>query len=340
MTVYIKDNPEYFSLALMSMVNQTKKPDEIVLVKDGPITNELQKVIDNVDRNYPELIVQVQLPNNKGLGFALNEGIKVCKNELLARMDSDDISMPTRCEKQVAEFEKNPKLDIVGCPVIEFVGEPDNEVGKRNVPLDNEAIYKYCRKRDPFNHPTVMYRKSKVEEAGCYGNLRKNQDTDLWIKMLTKGAVCENLSEYLLKFRFDEVTNKQDEAANKQDENVSKLDEIIYPMYLPTGTTFKGEETVKTDDSERVILSFTGDKSFIMIEEVSKVPGEFEVSNTDGELVFYENILGSLTDTSLNWTANGKDYYIIAENLSNEELLKVASSTGTVSLTKTIKTPD
>lgn len=134
--------------------------------------------------------------------------------------------------------------------------------------------------------------------------------------------------------KTNEVTNKQDEAANKQDENVSKLDEIIYPMYLPTGTTFKGEETVKTDDSERVILSFTGDKSFIMIEEVSKVPGEFEVSNTDGELVFYENILGSLTDTSLNWTANGKDYYIIAENLSNEELLKVASSTGTVSLTK------
>ena len=138
-------------------------------------------------------------------------------------------------------------------------------------------------------------------------------------------------------FEIDSIIKydtKTDEVTNKQDENVSKLDEIIYPMYLPTGTTFKGEETVKTDDSERVILSFTGDKSFIMIEEVSKVPGEFELSNTDGELVFYENILGSLTDTSLNWTANGKDYYIIAENLSNEELLKVASSTGTVSLTK------
>lgn len=137
-------------------------------------------------------------------------------------------------------------------------------------------------------------------------------------------------------FEIDSIIKndtKTDEVTNKE-ENVSKLDEIIYPMYLPTGTTFKGEETVKTNDSERVILSFTGDKSFIMIEEVSKVPGEFEVSNTDGELVFYENILGSLTDTSLNWTANGKDYYIIAENLSNEELLKVASSTGTVSLTK------
>lgn len=120
----------------------------------------------------------------------------------------------------------------------------------------------------------------------------------------------------------------------KPDENVSSLDEIIYPMYLPSGTTFKGEETVKTEETERVILTFTGDKSFIMIEEVSKIPNEFEISNTSGELVFYETILGSITDTSLNWTMNGKDYYIIGENLTNEELLKVASSTSTVSLTK------
>ena len=203
MTVYGKDNPEYFRKALMSMVKQTKAPDEIVVVKDGPITNELQDVLDRVDKKYPNLVVQVQLPKNLGLGLALNEGIKVCKNELLARMDSDDISMPSRCEKQVAE------LDIVGCPVIEFVGEPNNKVGRRDVPLDNDAIHKYCRKRDPFNHPTVMYRKSKVEEVGCYGDLRKNQDTDLWIKMLANGVVCKNLSEYLLRFRFDEGTYKK-----------------------------------------------------------------------------------------------------------------------------------
>lgn len=209
MTVYGKDNPDYFKMALMSMVTQTKKADEIVVVKDGPITRELQKVLDDMDNQNPNLIVQVQLPANKGLGLALNEGIKVCKNELLARMDSDDISLPTRCEKQVAEFEKNSDLDIVGCPVIEFVGEPDNEVGKRNVPFDNVAIHKYCRKRDPFNHPTVMYRKSKVEAVGGYGNLRKNQDTDLWIKMLSNGAVCKNLTEYLLRFRFDEGTYKK-----------------------------------------------------------------------------------------------------------------------------------
>lgn len=118
------------------------------------------------------------------------------------------------------------------------------------------------------------------------------------------------------------------------DEGVSSLNEIIYPMYLPSGTTFKSEETVKTDETERVILTFTGEKSFIMIEEAAKTPEEFEVNNTSGELVFYENILGSITDTSLNWTMNGKDYYIIGENLTNEELLKVASSTSTVSLTK------
>lgn len=208
MTVYIKDNPEYFFLALDSMVKQSYPPDEIVLVKDGPIVESLQKVIDeHIAAGAP--IVQVQLPQNKGLGLALNEGIRVVKNELIARMDSDDISMPTRCEKQVAEFDKNSDLDIVGCPVIEFVGEPDNKVGKRDVPLDNDSIHQYCRKRDPFNHPTVMYKKSKVEAVGCYGDLRKNQDTDLWIKMLSNGAVCMNLPEYLLRFRFDEGTYKK-----------------------------------------------------------------------------------------------------------------------------------
>lgn len=209
MTVYGKDNPQYFKHALLSMIKQSKTPDEIVLVKDGLVPRGIQDVIDETDKKYPNIIVQIQLPKNLGLGLALNEGIKKCKNELIARMDSDDISMPTRCEKQIGEFEKNPQLDIIGCPVIEFVNKPRNVVGKRNVPLDNESIYRYCRKRDPFNHPTVMYRKSKVEEAGYYSDLRKNQDTDLWIKMLSKGAICANYPEYLLRFRFDENTYKK-----------------------------------------------------------------------------------------------------------------------------------
>ena len=118
------------------------------------------------------------------------------------------------------------------------------------------------------------------------------------------------------------------------EETKATLGEVVYPMYLPMGTKFKSEETVKTDTEERVILTFTGDKSFILIEEASIRPKEFEVTTTSGELVFYENVLGTLGESSLNWTMDGKDYYIIGTNLTNEELLKVASSTSVVSLSK------
>lgn len=209
MTVYGKDNPEYFRKSLLSMLKQTKEPNEIVIVKDGPVSIEIQEIIDEFSIKYEDVIIQVQLEKNIGLGLALNEGLKVCKNELIARMDSDDISLPTRCEKQIEEFLKNPNLDIVGCPVIEFVGETDNVVGKRDVPLDNMTIHKYARRRDPFNHPTVMYKKSKVMKYGPYGNYRKNQDTALWIELLSNGCIASNIEEYLLMFRFDEGTYKK-----------------------------------------------------------------------------------------------------------------------------------
>ena len=140
-----------------------------------------------------------------------------------------------------------------------------------------------------------------------------------------------------LKFNidFDDDYFEIENHSNGKNTNVSGIiDEIVYPMYLPSGTKFKSEETVKTDNSERVILTFTGDKSFILIEEAAKNTDNFEVTSVSGELVFYENVLGNLTDKSLNWSQNGKDYYLISENLSNEELLKVASSTSVVSLTK------
>ncbi len=208
MTIYKKDKEDYFALALDSMLNQTYKPDEIVLVKDGEITAELQKIIDErTELGVP--IVQVQLPQNLGLGLALNEGIKVVKNDLIARMDSDDYSMPERCELQVAEFERHPDLDIIGSPVLEFVGTIDNIIGERNVPITNEAIYKFAKRRDPFNHPTVMYRKNAVQSVGGYSDYRKNQDTDLWIKMLLNNAVCMNLTTPVFRFRFDEGTLKK-----------------------------------------------------------------------------------------------------------------------------------
>lgn len=207
MTVYKKDNPLYFKMALDSMINQTLKPDEIIIVKDGEITNELEDVIcQNKKRGN---IIEVQLDKNVGLGKALNEGLKMCKNELVARMDADDISLPERCEKQVRKFKEYPNLDIVGCSVKEFVNEPNNIVGKRDVPSDNMSIRKYAKRRDPFNHPTVMYKKSKVLKYGPYRNYRKNQDTALWIDLLSNNCIAANISEYLLLFRFDESTYKK-----------------------------------------------------------------------------------------------------------------------------------
>lgn len=208
MTVYRGDNPSYVETSIKSVLNQTHLSNDIVIVEDGPLTEELEALVSSFENTHSEINV-VRLPNNVGLGKALNEGLPICKNELIARMDSDDISMPERFEKQVKAFEEDPELDIVGCPVKEFVGSPDNVVGKRNVPLDNESIHKYVRRRDPFNHPTVMYRKSKVMKYGPYGDFRKNQDTDLWIKLLSNGCKAINIDEYLLMFRFDEGTYRK-----------------------------------------------------------------------------------------------------------------------------------
>lgn len=206
MTVYKKDKPQDFLLSLESMCRQTISPDEIVIVKDGPIPQLLQDVIDNCKEKYSINFNEIQLPINKGLGLALNEGIERCHNELIARMDADDYSMPQRCEKQLDAFIRNPALDIVGCSVSEFIGDINHIVGMRIVPLSNQEIYRFARKRDPFNHPTVMYRKSLLEKVGKYSDYRKNQDTDLWIRMLQNHAECLNLADDLFRFRFDEET--------------------------------------------------------------------------------------------------------------------------------------
>ena len=233
MTVYTKDNPDYFALSLDSMINQTCTPDEIVIVKDGPIRKRLQDIIDS-RKNRQVKIIQLQLPVNKGLGLALNEGIKICKNELIARMDADDYSMPNRCELQLKAFEKYTDLDIIGCPVDEFVDDIDNVVGCRNVPYTNDEIYAFAKKRDPFNHPTVMYKKSVVLKAGMYSDYRKNQDTDLWIKMLSNGAQCMNLKEHVFRFRFDSDTYRK----QKSWVNTKILLEIRYKAWQSGFNTF------------------------------------------------------------------------------------------------------
>ena len=209
MSLYIKERPEYFSAAVESIINQTAAPDEIVIVKDGPLTQELDDMVLKYERAYPELLHIVLSETNLGLGKALNLGLKHCKNELVARMDTDDIAKPERCEKQLRVFAENPELSIVGSFVDEFYSSTDEIVSVRAVPEKHEDIYNFAKKRSAFNHPAVMYRKSKVLENGGYADLRRNQDVDLFGRMLFSGCKAQNIGESLLYFRSNDALAKR-----------------------------------------------------------------------------------------------------------------------------------
>lgn len=197
MSLYKKEHPEYLRLALDSMINQTVKPDEIVLVEDGPLTDELYKVVED----YKEYLTIVVNEKNLGLGLALNEGLKVCRNELVARMDTDDISKPDRCEKQLRYFEAHSETTTLGGQIEEFIGSPDEVVGKRIVPETDEQIKQYMKKRCPFNHMTVMFKKSDVIKAGNYQEWFWNEDYYLWIRLALEGFVFANLPDTLVYTR-------------------------------------------------------------------------------------------------------------------------------------------
>ena len=209
MSLYKKENPEYLRVAIDSMLTQTVAPDEIVIVEDGPLTEELYSVVNAYVEKYPALFQVVVNEKNIGLGLALNNGLKACRNELVARMDTDDISKPERCEKQLEVFEKHPELSIVGAWVDEFHSTPDKIVSVRAVPKTHEAIYEFAKKRSAFNHPVVMYRKSKVLEHNGYSDLRRNQDVDLFGRMLYAGCKAQNIGEALLYFRSNDDLAKR-----------------------------------------------------------------------------------------------------------------------------------
>lgn len=209
MSLYKEEKTEYLRLALDSMLTQTVQADEIVIVEDGPLTKELYSVLDEYKRKYPVIIHRCRNKDNLGLGISLNRGLRVCRNELVARMDTDDISKPDRCEKQLQKFEEKPELVIVGSHIDEFVGDVYNIISSRKVPITAEKIYQFAKRRSAFNHPTVMYRKSKVLEAGGYTDIRRNQDVDLFGRMIFAGCKAENIDESLLWFRSNDDLAKR-----------------------------------------------------------------------------------------------------------------------------------
>lgn len=200
MSVYVKDNPLFFRLAVDSVFSQTMPPNEVVIVKDGRLTSELEAICADLTKDYINIRL-ITLSNNVGLGLALQYGINECHNDLIARMDSDDICLPNRFEMQLQEFAANPKLVVCGGYIREFVHKVDDGQNIRRVPIHKDDIYDFGKKRNPFNHMTVMLRKNAVISVGNYQPYYLMEDYYLWFRLMQAGADMLNIPQILVNVR-------------------------------------------------------------------------------------------------------------------------------------------
>lgn len=196
MSVYKKENPTFLKASLDSIYAQTRRPDEIVLVEDGEISLALEEVISQ----YSDLHV-VKLEKNLQLGRALEAGLKACHHELVARMDTDDIMMLDRLEKQYQFMLEHPEVAACGGDIAEFT-EEDSILREKHMPTSPQELYRYGKKRNPLNHMTVMFRKSAIEAVGGYRHFPGLEDYDLWSRLLANGYQIANIPEVLVKARI------------------------------------------------------------------------------------------------------------------------------------------
>jgi glycosyltransferase involved in cell wall biosynthesis len=198
--IYHGDVPSYLERSLHSAVlEQQRPPDEVVIVQDGPVTDELTVVVARFRSQAPMPVKVVALQQNVGLGSALEAGLAVCAHEVVARQDADDVSLPHRFAVQMPHIEAG--ADIVGSAMLEFGEHEDDVVGRRTPPTDPVAIARYARFHDPFNHPTVVYRRSAVAAAGGYQHLDLLEDYWLFARMIEQGARVANVAEPLVLYR-------------------------------------------------------------------------------------------------------------------------------------------
>lgn len=198
MSVYIKENPLFLRESMESILNQSVLPNQIVIVKDGPLTNELDASLTEYKQKYNDIIDLVTLDENMGLGNALNQGLKICKYDLVARMDSDDIAVRHRFEKQLEVFYKDMNVSLVGSYIYEFEKSIDNILAIRKVPCLHQEIKRFAKRRNPFNHMTVMFRKEAINQSGNYPSIYGYEDYFLWAKLIMKGNKTCNIPEPLV----------------------------------------------------------------------------------------------------------------------------------------------
>lgn len=210
MSVYNGEKPEFLRQSMESILNQTVMPDEYIVVKNGPLTTELDEVLKEKEKQYPNMFTYVKHEENQPLGVALDSGIAVSRNELIARMDSDDVAFPERCEKLIKCFENDPDLSICGTFLAEFYNDDINNVQTiRELPVDDKSIKKFARRRSPFNHCSIMFKKSEVVRCGGYGTSRRKEDLDLFSRMLNMGCKGHNIPEVLMYGRANEASFKR-----------------------------------------------------------------------------------------------------------------------------------
>jgi len=203
MSIYKQEKPEYFDKALKSIWDdQILKPDEIILVKDGGLTDKLAEVIKKWQEKLPEVLIVVGYEENKGLGYALNYGLEYCKSAYIARMDTDDIALPERFKKQIGFLDKND-VDVVGsCAILSaiLIDSNDNEIGLKRV--EEKINFNSLLKKCDVIHPSIMLRKNFFKKYGKYNeNFKNSQDYDLWLRAAKSGAIIKNIKKPLIKFR-------------------------------------------------------------------------------------------------------------------------------------------
>lgn len=205
MSVYKNTKVSELDECLRSLYGQTAPATELVIVIDGQVDESLTAYLDEQKSKNAQLKI-VPLEQNVGLGNALRIGMEHCTNEIVARMDTDDICVSDRFEKQLACFDIDPELSIVGSDIAEFDGTIENICSYRTVPTSHEEICEYLKKRCPFNHMTVTFKKSEVEKAGGYLHWHYNEDSYLWVRMYLAGCKFQNIKENLVYARIDKST--------------------------------------------------------------------------------------------------------------------------------------
>lgn len=205
MSVYHKEKPEYLKESLISIFNQTVRPDEVILIKDGPVTKDLEDVINKFLSEYDVFHVY-SLDENKGLGYALNHGLQYCNNEVVFRMDTDDISLKERARVQLDYLNKHPDVSVLGSYIEEFIDDSGNNLYVKQVPLNDNEIKKMLKKKNAINHPSVVFKKSHILAVGGYIELKLNEDYYLWVRMAEKGYIFANIEDPLVKMRVTDET--------------------------------------------------------------------------------------------------------------------------------------